>query len=252
MPSSAIINASYLPQIGFPEFTAKLVTDTFDALVAANVRQMEAYIDLQKNVSKDLAAFINDTKADVDGATIAGFLSNNLPDAVVQKIGAGAAEAIGENLDDINNLLKYEGHDAPIAAGTYADRRASILDAAADKILSGKYAALQEMVKMGVLRLIVENGVIESRLTFTTYQSTVVQNSGSSYNSSSFSAKASAGTGAITSLFAKASASTSYSSFGVRAAQHTDKAVDGSTVQIFGRVQINFKTDYQPLNQLNP
>ncbi len=41
MPSGtelAVTQAARLNEIGFPEFTAKLITDTFDALVAANLR----------------------------------------------------------------------------------------------------------------------------------------------------------------------------------------------------------------------
>jgi hypothetical protein len=250
-PSSAVVNASYLPTIGFPEFTAKLITDTFDALVAANIRQMEAYVDLLKNVAKTMTAFINDCKGEIDGVTVAGFLSSNLPANVTDNIGKGTTVAIGGNADAISSLLSYEGKTVTINAGdTYNAKKDEILNAAAEKICSGKYEALVKMVKMGVLRLVVENGVIETRLTFTTYQSDIVQNSSNSYNSSSFSTKASAGTGFFTSLFAKASASTSYNAFGVRTTQHTDKSVDGSNVQISGRVQINFKTDYQPLNQL--
>ena len=42
----AITQAARPNEIGFPEFTAKLIIDTFDALVAANLRQTQAYIEL--------------------------------------------------------------------------------------------------------------------------------------------------------------------------------------------------------------
>ncbi len=37
--SAAVTEAARLDEIGFPEFTCKLVTDVFDALVSANIRQ---------------------------------------------------------------------------------------------------------------------------------------------------------------------------------------------------------------------
>ena len=42
----AITQAARLNEIGFPESTAKLIIDTFDALVAANLRQTQAYVEL--------------------------------------------------------------------------------------------------------------------------------------------------------------------------------------------------------------
>jgi|GEM_PF-4191233 len=41
-----ITQAARLNEIGFPESPAKLTIDTFDALVAANLRQTQAYIEL--------------------------------------------------------------------------------------------------------------------------------------------------------------------------------------------------------------
>ena len=60
--AAAVTEAARLDEIGFPEFTAKLITDTFDALVSANLRQTEAYIELVQSVAKSLKAFIDDTK----------------------------------------------------------------------------------------------------------------------------------------------------------------------------------------------
>ena len=46
----------------------------------------------------------------------------------------------------------------------------------------------------------------------------------------------------------KASASTSYTSLAIRTSNESHRDVSGSRVQIFGRVQVNFKTDYAPLS----
>jgi len=100
---------------------------------------------------------------------------------------------------------------------------------------------------MGVLRLVVEHGVIETRLTFNTYGSTFYQKNANSYHRDDFRFRAKAKTGAFVSLWASASASTSYSSVNVSTTSQVNRDVSGSQVQIYGRVQIDFKTDYQPL-----
>ncbi len=51
---NAVENAMRAGDLKFPEFTSKLINDTFDALISANVRQMEAYAELISQVSKDL------------------------------------------------------------------------------------------------------------------------------------------------------------------------------------------------------
>ncbi len=52
----AVDQAARLDEIGFPEFTAKLITSTFDALIIANLKQVESYIGLVEQVSKSLLA----------------------------------------------------------------------------------------------------------------------------------------------------------------------------------------------------
>ena len=43
--SDTIDQARRLDEIGFPEFTAKLINSTFEALIVANLRQVESYIE---------------------------------------------------------------------------------------------------------------------------------------------------------------------------------------------------------------
>ena len=77
--SAAVTEAARLDEIGFPEFTAKLITDTFDALVSANLRQTEAYIELVQSVAKSLKEYINDTHEDISGEELLRFLAAVLP-----------------------------------------------------------------------------------------------------------------------------------------------------------------------------
>lgn len=259
--SDAVNQASRLSEIGFPEFTTKLVTDVFDALVSANMRQTEAYIHLLREVSKSLTDFVNDTKDDIGGDEIMQFLSKVIPpanasgdssDATKLKVGGTLSVSAGNNeVEKLKNALKIpdDTNENVVTGGAInQDKYNAILEAVAKRIAADKYELLQEMVKLGILRLVVEDGLIETRLTFNTYGSSFYQSKAKQYNRSNFSFRAKARTGGFVSLWCKASASTAYSSVSVSTAEKINQDRSGSSVNIFGQVRINFKTDYLPLN----
>lgn len=252
--SVAVSEATRLGEIQFPEFTSKLITDVFDALIAANIRQTEAYVELLQAVSKSLSDYINDTKDDISGDMVLELLAKILPDPTSEtqtkvRIGATLSSSDAETL---NKALAVPGvQDSPgIAATSISDQNAldQIISAVATRIAANKYSLLKEMVKMGVLRLVVEHGVIETKLTFNTYGSTFYESTKNNYNSSSFSVRAKAKTGGLVSLWVKASASTRYNTMSISTAKETNRDVSGSSVQIYGHVQIDFKTDYQTVS----
>lgn len=254
--SVAVTEATRLGEIGFPEFTAKLVTDVFDALVAANLRQTEAYQELLAATAKTLSSYLNDTRDDISGELVLQFLAavappapgSDAPTAVVE--GATLDDDTRTALDAALALPDEDGLAQPAAVpGGALDRAGldAIYTAVANRIAADKYSLLKEMVKLGILRLVVENGLIETRLTFTTYGSSFAEANSSQYNRSAFAFRAKARTGALLSKWVDASASTSYRSVSVRTANETSRDTSGSQVQIFGRVEIRFKTDYLSL-----
>ncbi|MFW8600446.1 hypothetical protein ACOHYD_03070 [Desulfobacterota bacterium M19] len=258
---AAVTEAARLDEIGFPEFTCKLVTDVFDALVAANIRQTEAYVELLKAVSESLKDYINNTKDDIEGEQILQFLARTLPpdnagttnDATKVKVGGTLSS---DDADALNAALKVPvaanvANNNEVAASGVLDKPGldAILEAVAVRLAANKYDLLKEMVKQGILRIVVESGKIETRLTFTTYGSSFYQKNAATYHRDAFRFRASARTGSFVSLWAKASASTAYTSVNVRTTKETQRDISGSRVQIFGGVTLNIKTDYLPLNQ---
>ena len=260
----AIDKAARIGEIGFPEFTAKLVTDVFDALVAANIRQTEAYIELVNDVANGLSAYINKTRDDIGGEEILQFLALVVPPADASgdseeptKIKSGGTIS-GEESTKLQKALEIQGdtsndnvvpkdQEDPVAIDDTLYNK--ILEAVANRIAANKYTLLEEMVKLGILRLVVENGVIETRLTFSSYEYSFAKSKSTAYNRKNFAFRAKARTSGLTSLFMKASASTSYNSLAISTAEKVNQDRSGSRVSVFGRVQINFKTDYLPLNQ---
>ena len=256
--SAAVTEAARLDEIGFPEFTAKLITDTFDALVSANIRQTEAYIQLVENVAKTLETFIKETQDDIGGEELLRFLAGVLPpdsassqDATKIKVGntltAGDAEKLNQALVLPTEANVADNNQVAEAGNPDQDKVNAILDAVAKRITASRYDLLKEMVKQGILRLVVETGVIESRLTFTTYGSTFYAKHSSEYNRDTYIKKNKGGTGLLLSVFGNYSGSTYRTGVKIRTSKETQRDISGSQVQIFGLVRINFKTDYLPL-----
>ncbi|NEP29258.1 hypothetical protein, partial [Moorena sp. SIO3I6] len=52
-------------ELGFTEFTAGLINSTFDAIMGATIKQMEAYRELVANLAKTLAQFQAENVSDV-------------------------------------------------------------------------------------------------------------------------------------------------------------------------------------------
>jgi len=98
MPSgtSAVTEATRLGEIGFPEFTAKLVKDVFDALLAATLRQMEAYSQLVAATAKTLQEYVSENKNLVSGEEVWDWLTTNLP---------GLAKDVADYPDNYPTLL---------------------------------------------------------------------------------------------------------------------------------------------------
>ena len=74
-PQDAIENATRLSEINFPEFTAKLITDTFNAITASYIDQMAQYVNLLQLVGQSLQDYINATRDDISADEINTFLA---------------------------------------------------------------------------------------------------------------------------------------------------------------------------------
>ncbi len=261
--SEAVSQATRLSEIGFPEFTTKLITDVFDALVSSNLRQTQAYIELLQETSKTLTNFINDTKDDISGEMILDFLATVLPassenDGQVTALVQDTANQSNVVLTDdqantLNSALTLPDEVGATKNNAIAEKGSNvyavILEAVAKRVAANKYDLLKEMVKLGILRLVVERGEIETRLSFSTYGSSFSRNTLSKYNRKDFEVKAKAKTGKLISKWVEASASTKYTDVKVSTSNSTNQDSSGASVNIIGGVKIIFKTDYLPLNQ---
>ena len=260
--NDAMAAATRLNEIGFVEFTTKLVSDVFDTLVASNLRQQQAFIELLQATSKSLTTYVNETKDDIGPGEIMQVLTALAPRNADTPAGSDSptAATVGGKLTadeatKINTALTITDPDTAVVSNDKAAKAGAVTDVAIDalreavaqRVAANKYALLKEMVKLGMLRLVVTDGTIESGLNFHSYGSDFLRNNSSRYSSQQFQLKANAQTGSILSAWVKASASTAYTSVNVSTSNTSSGSNSGVDVTITGGVKINFKTDYLPL-----
>lgn len=260
--------------IGFPEFTGKLITNTFEALVSANLQQMESYGELLKSVGSSLQEFIKNTSDSISDEEIVRMLGATLGTTEIgpttqltkgQYEGLNTAVGIKELAvtpwkegDPVPNTVKVPASKTAkeTTSSTASDANSlqpamgqegvnEIYSAVANRIAANRYDLLKDMVKAGMLRLVVDNGEILSRMTFSAWDTseTKDENTKSLHRTTTGSLKA----GVVGSMFG---ISGKIKSTGIRCntakVSHFDRS--GSEVNIFGQVKINFHTDYMPLN----
>ena len=125
-----------------------------------------------------------------------------------------------------------------------------INDAIASLIASNKYGLLQTIAKQGVMRLVVTEGEIETKITFSTWNNST-SGSSSGYNQKAkvkTKAKDVRGGGIIGIFRSKRKRKNVSRTVTVNTAKSYQRDSSGTKVDIFGRVLIKFKTDYAPLN----
>jgi hypothetical protein len=106
------------------------------------------------------------------------------------------------------------------------------------------YSQLDSLVKMGMIRIVVPDGHILTRMTFQMDTSDSSQQSSADVYGSSFAVSGSAG---ASWGWGSASIKASYSSFSTHLAQQSSQTSTDIQVAMMGEVLVNFKSDYFPL-----
>lgn len=255
--TDAVSQAARVGEIGFADFTAQLVRDVFKAILDTNIEQTRVYIDLVERVAQGLATFITTTKDDIGPDEIAAFIAL-LPDTINLEAGQSLTQGQADAINDATRTPDAAGaaNNNRVAAAGQLDAATvtRIRDAIATRIASNRFTLLQTMVRQGITRLVIDHGLIESRLTFNTYSRATAQQT--SRNVSNFGAAGGGGVGLLGGAFGGvgglgAAGGLGYAGYilTTTTTNTLDRDVSGSSVQIYGRVKISFKTDYVPLAQ---
>mgnify|MGYP000011721325 CR=1 FL=1 len=175
-----------------------------------------------------------------------GGLINGLAPAVtglVDKINDPSEIAGLKALDDYNNDVLAGAEN--IVVPSYKQ----IHDAIAALITSNKYGLLQTIAKQGVMRLVVTEGEIETKITFSTWNNSSRSYSGGNSTNQKVKIKDKQKRGIFGRIFkGRDKTKTKTRTITVNTAKSYQRDSSGTKVDIFGRVLIKFKTDYAPLN----
>lgn len=245
--SEPIEQLSRVDEINFSEFTSKLVSDTFDAIIASMIRQQEAYADLVEKVAMTLEDFSAEAVMDSDVET---YLRSYFPDGEGGTVVGTVADPGDLDEEDAARLQSLLGGEAAATESTLPEdgsletEDVALIYRLVRRLLARpRLSALRELVSQGITRIVVEDGTIETELEFSTY----VNQRDASY-STSYERRTMSGGGGLNfanKLFginlggsaSKLNVSTN------RASRSSEGNAEG---EIKGRVEINFRGESQP------
>jgi hypothetical protein len=161
----AKVTRATLNAIEFPKFVADLIKGTYNAIIDASIKQMEAYAALIANVAKTVDQFMADNITDNQARD---YLASRYPghfkvdtsgDAPKLTVRAGAEE--NEKPDFKADLELPE--DVAVSDDTAEE---TLVPAARRKMARGRQQMLAAMVMMGVNRIVVTSGRIRATMGF--------------------------------------------------------------------------------------
>ena len=257
MADTQLVDKGELGDIGFVEFTVGLINGVIDALISANAKQIQSFSELLAESAKTLAEYSSNRLGVTLPITETAALTNDQIVQIATLVPLVTVSSVEYHLltsegvpskSTTAPLGAFRDSFMPVSADVAAAINAALLAAA-----SNEYQVLQQMVKLGFSRIVLDSGVIETRLTFTASksQSTLNQATSSSVQSKSSGVSGGASTQGKLAKYLALSVSANSSKVSINMANqiHRDVSNSGSSVQIFGRVELHLKSDYLPLSK---
>lgn len=168
-------------EMGYPEFTKELVTGTFDAVVSSMIEQQEAYADMLEKVAMEIEQFETET---VSAQEVDAWMANNFANPSGSGSFVGTTDSpgdltqdqvdrvhakLGDTADDMENTsLPGTPSDDGGSGGESLDagQVQAVRDVVRRQIAQPRMDALRELVTDGVVRLVVDDGTIETSMDF--------------------------------------------------------------------------------------
>ncbi|MCY1018227.1 hypothetical protein [Pyxidicoccus sp. MSG2] len=252
--------------LGFVEFTAGLINGTFDAVVGATLKQMKAYAELVADLARTLAEF---QEEHVTTAQINAHLAQRYQDGVggtscrtgytfqatpADPDSGAPAKTAHENLLEVVNALIAETadnktplqfvtpNDIPSSATSFTAAQVTLIrDAVAEMLAINMISHLRAMAREGMARIVVSNGEILSRLTFTVASTDAQSVQRSRYEQSNFSASVNGRVG-FGGWF-RTNFGASYGTLQVSSVNESTFDEVTMNAEIIGQVRIQFRTE---------
>lgn len=264
----AIGVAKQVQNLGFVDFTAGLINGTFDAIIGATIKQMDAYAKLVADLAKTLAQFQAENVSD---AQVNAHLSNRYPDGegstsvrlgfVFKDTAADAAKGVtgktaSENMQAVVVALILETvglkeadrltrvklgiAETDTPTSFTAEQIALIRTTIGMTLASDMLEQLRAMAREGMARIVITDGSIRTKLTFKVDSTEVQTKQKEQYKRDSVGAyvRGSAGWG-----WGKVSAGVSYSNVNVNTVNETSFDSLTMSTEMIGEVVLKFKTE---------
>jgi hypothetical protein len=149
-------------KVNFPQFVADLVSGTFGAIVTSSIKQMNAYMDLIKNVSKSVDDFMKDN---VTTNNARDYLAQRYPDHLAVDTSGGTptlAPKEGADESAMPDFMKDLGLPQPVDGLDQDTVEQQLVPAARQRMALDRQHLLATLVLMGINRLVVTDGDIEA------------------------------------------------------------------------------------------
>ena len=157
---------SMVANVDFPGFVSGLIDGVFNSIVSSSIKQMEAYGELVKNVSKSVDQYMKDNVTENQARD---YLAECYPDHLEVDI-AGESPRLKprENADEqpMPDFFSDLGLKTPVNSIDEDNVEQELVPAARRRIAMDRQQLLATMVMMGVNRLVVTNGTIEASCLF--------------------------------------------------------------------------------------
>lgn len=239
------ITQSTLQAIAFPTFVADLINGTFDAIIGATIKQMEAFQELVANVSKSVNEFMRDNITDNQARD---YLAQSYPELLRIEVEDGQPKLTlteaGENAEQ-SQVADMQGQLSLPDPVTSLDEEViteTLIPAARRKLAQSRLQMLSSMVMMGLQRIVIRHGRLRATMGFHIDASDRAH----AEEASTFDFNHQNSVQGIFYVAFSARTSVAY----VRSTQSDSDSAINVQADLTGEVDLTFETDYLPLNRL--
>jgi hypothetical protein len=257
--------------VNFPQFVGGLIDGVFNSIVTTSIKQMEAYAEMVKNVSKSADQYMKDNVTENNARD---YLTDRYPNHLQLDITGEQPLLKPKEGYDENNMPDFFadlGLKTPITSLDDDNVEQELVPAARRRIALDRQQLLATMVMMGVNRLVVTNGTIEASCMFeldttdarrhaaqrTTSADFLREKTSESGRDGSSSSSRKGGSDSASyqgdykqSWYSKGSFRDTANFKMTTASQDSDEQTINMHAQLGGKVKVNFKSDYFPMEKM--
>jgi hypothetical protein len=241
----ADITQSTLRAVAFPTFVADLINGTFDAIIGATIKQMQAFMTLVEQVAKSVEEFMRDNITDNQARD---WLVQSYPGLMRIETGDGEPRVTTTEAGDSADSAALEGMQGmlglpdPVRSLDEGTINEQLVPAARRRLAESRLQMLSSMVMLGLQRIVIRHGRIRATMGFHIDASDRAH----AEEASSFDFSHSH---TVTGMFYVAFSGRTSVAYVSSQKSDSDSAINVQA-DLTGEVDLTFETDYLPLNRL--